>query len=406
MLWMAVCLIVSFTGCTSEEMDYNNPDVALFVKQLKSGTYKMKNEKGVVEVPHFTEEDIPELLKYAEDLTIIPSFPSVYNMNNGKIRLGECMLWVIESIRQGTPPSLGCKMVLANAENYEAIYFLTDEEVLDAAACYRSWWEERQYPKTRWTIDPCRNIGNERVKRMDGLKRVITTMALCLTAVFAYSQVWTAQDSLHLKKLLESDQELHLNMDAVKSIDFGSAVGTPRMSEEKSWMMPDESLPEALPKPKVMLTLMPYKANTRYNWDPIYQKKIKIDKNTWRGDPFYEIRHQRSYSNWARNPMAKGMRKSLDEIQASGVRFRQLGERANGMMVNTVVMDAPIPLFGGSGVYINGGTIGRLDLMAVFTKDFWNKTGRDNRARTLEVLRTYGDSTTVLINKPIEQIAR
>ena len=171
-------------------------------------------------------------------------------------------------------------------------------------------------------------------------------------------------------------------------------------------MMPDESLPEALPKPKVMLTLMPYKANTRYNRDPIYQKKIKIDKNTWRGDPFYEIRHQRSYSNWARNPMAKGMRKSLDEIQASGVRFRQLGERANGMMVNTVVMDAPIPLFGGSGVYINGGTIGGLDLMAVFTKDFWNKTGRDNRARTLEVLRTYGDSTTVLINKPIEQIAR
>lgn len=46
MLWMAVCLIVSFTGCTSEEMDYNNPDVALFVKQLKSGTYKMKMIKG------------------------------------------------------------------------------------------------------------------------------------------------------------------------------------------------------------------------------------------------------------------------------------------------------------------------------------------------------------------------
>ena len=40
------------------------------------------------------------------------------------------------------------------------------------------------------------------------------------------------------------------------------------------------------------------------------------------------------------------------------------------------------------------------------TKEFWNKKGRDNRARTLEVLRTYGDSTTVLINKPIEQIAR
>ena len=78
MLWMAVSLmVVSFAGCTSEEMDYENPNVSLFVKQLKAGTYNMKNEKGVVEVPHFTEEDIPELLKYAEDLTIITSFPSV-----------------------------------------------------------------------------------------------------------------------------------------------------------------------------------------------------------------------------------------------------------------------------------------------------------------------------------------
>ena len=78
MLWMAVSLMVSLVGCSSEEMDYENPDVTVFVKQLKAGTYNMKNEKGVVEVPHFTEEDIPELLKYAEDLTIIPSFPSVY----------------------------------------------------------------------------------------------------------------------------------------------------------------------------------------------------------------------------------------------------------------------------------------------------------------------------------------
>ena len=88
MLWMAVSLMVSLVGCSSEEMDYENPDVTVFVKQLKAGTYNMKNEKGVVEVPHFTEEDIPELLKYAEDLTIIPSFPSVYNTNNGKIPFG------------------------------------------------------------------------------------------------------------------------------------------------------------------------------------------------------------------------------------------------------------------------------------------------------------------------------
>ena len=172
---------------------------------------------------------------------------------------------------------------------------------------------------------------------MDRLKRFIATMVLCLTALFAYSQVWTAQDSLHLKKLLESDQELHLNMDAVKSIDFGTAVGTPRMSEEKSWMMPDESLPEALPKPKVMLTLMPYKANTRYNWDPVYQKKIRVNKNTWRGDSFYELRRQRFYTNRTRNRKANEIR---------------IGEN----------------------VSVCGGTISGLDLMAAFTKEFWNKT--------------------------------
>mgnify|MGYP001089247569 FL=1 len=229
------------------------------------------------------------------------------------------------------------------------------------------------------------------------IKRLITAMTLCLTALLVHAQEWTKEDSLRLRKLLDSDQELNLNQDAVRQIDFGSAVGTPRMSVEKKWM---------LPKPKVVLSLMPYKANTPYNWDPVFQKKIRMDKNTWRGDPHYEMRHQRSYSNWARNPMAGGVRKSLEEIRASGVRFRQLSERANGMMVNSVVMDSPIPLFGGSGVYINGGTIGGLDLMAVFTKNFWDKKGKERRERTLEVLRTYGDSTTVLINRPIEQIAR
>lgn len=236
-------------------------------------------------------------------------------------------------------------------------------------------------------------------------KRLFLSAVALLLKVVCYAQ-WSAQDSIKLQKLLEGNEELKLNKEVIKQIDFGSAVGSPRMSEEKSWMLPDESLPQALPKPKLKLTLRPYTANTRYNWDPIYQKKIKVDKNTWRGDPFYELRHQRSYSNWARNPMAGGVRKSLEEIRASGVRFRQLAERANGMLVNTVVMTAPIPLFGGSGVYVDGGTIGGLDLMTVFTKDFWDKKGRERRERTLEVLKAYGDSTSVLINKPIEQIAR
>ena len=155
MMLFAVLMALMLTGCGKETLEYNNPDVDLFVKQLKSGTYNTKNEKGIVEVPHFTEEDIPELLAYAEDLSVIPAFPSVYNSNSGKIRLGECILWTVESIRLGIPASMGCHMVEVNAENYEAIYFLSDEEILDAAARYRRWWETRKYPRTAWTIDPC-----------------------------------------------------------------------------------------------------------------------------------------------------------------------------------------------------------------------------------------------------------
>ena len=36
------------------------------------------------------------------------------------------------------------------------------------------------------------------------------------------------------------------------------------------------------------------------------------------------------------------------------------------------------------------------DFMAPFTKEFWNVKGRKRRARTLEVLKAYGDSITVL----------
>ena len=92
-------------------------------------------------MPKFTSEDIEELLKYAEDLTVIPSFPlaPVSYSAGGKLRLGECILWTVETIRLGNNASMGCKMVHTDAENYEGIYFLSDEEVLDAASRYRRW---------------------------------------------------------------------------------------------------------------------------------------------------------------------------------------------------------------------------------------------------------------------------
>ncbi|WP_294619143.1 DUF4943 family protein [uncultured Bacteroides sp.] len=154
---MVSCLVL--VSCNKGSLDYNHPDVALFVKQLKAGKYVVQNPEGLSNVPKFTKEDIEELLKYAEDLTVIPSFPlaPVSYSAGGKLRLGECILWTVETIRLGHNASMGCKMVHVDAENYEGIYFLTDEEVLDAVARYRRWWEGRKYPRTMWTVDPCYN---------------------------------------------------------------------------------------------------------------------------------------------------------------------------------------------------------------------------------------------------------
>lgn len=155
---MASCLFVlSFVSCAEEILDYNHPDVDLFVEQLKSGHYVTRTTDGLSPIPKFDKEDIGELLEYADDMREIPSFPlaAVSYSPGGKLRLGECILWTVETIRLGHPASMGCKLVYTYADNYEGIYFLSDEELHDAVALYRDWWNRRNYPRTMWTIDPC-----------------------------------------------------------------------------------------------------------------------------------------------------------------------------------------------------------------------------------------------------------
>jgi hypothetical protein len=91
---VAIIAIITLSNCNDDKVNYNHPDVQTFVKQLKSGTYQTKSPQGFVEVPLFTEADIPALLKYASDTSVIPSFPMPPTASTAyetKIRLGECM---------------------------------------------------------------------------------------------------------------------------------------------------------------------------------------------------------------------------------------------------------------------------------------------------------------------------
>ena len=225
------------------------------------------------------------------------------------------------------------------------------------------------------------------------MRRYYTIIGLLLVVVLPVcAQNWTPQDSLRLRRLLDGEGEIKLNPEVLKEMGVQEPLGKQQMSLERQWLDFNTTLPEIpnTPKKKVILTLRPYTANTKYNWDPVYQKKIKINKNTWRGDPFYELKMLRIYSDWAKTPLEKGIRKSIDEIEATGLRYR-VKERANNMAV-------------GSWQGASGGSGFSGDFMTPFTKEFWNVKGRKRRARTLEVLRAYGDSTTVLIKEPVKAI--
>ncbi|MCD8029580.1 MAG: DUF4858 domain-containing protein [Bacteroides sp.] len=193
---------------------------------------------------------------------------------------------------------------------------------------------------------------------------------------------WERKDSLRLQDLLQGQGEIRLNPQAVKEIDI-KQIAAPMMERGSHVLEFDLTLPEVLPeRKKIILTLSPYKPNTRFNYDPIEQKKIKVRENTWRGDQQLSMSIQLIYANWAKKPFDPQYRESVEQIEATGMRYNML---ANG----------------GQGQWEKTGNPTGYDFMTPFTKDFWDKKGKQRRARTLEVLRHYGDSTTIQIREEI-----
>lgn len=147
---------------------------------------------------------------------------------------------------------------------------------------------------------------------------------LCAVAFPLYAQNWTPQDSLRLRQLLNGEGEVKLNQEVFKELEQSGSFGTPKAVVNKSWMDFNNSMPimPKTPEKKIVLTLHPYTANTKYNWDPVYQKKIKINKDTWRGDEFYALKILKIPTNWAKHPFDAGPRETVEQIEATGLRYR------------------------------------------------------------------------------------
>ena len=122
--------------------------------------------------------------------------------------------------------------------------------------------------------------------------RISLFILFCIMGILTSKAQLSKRDSIHLKQLLEGDEEIKLNQEAVKNIQFNFApdineMHKPKMSEEKPWMEFNKSLPKNFNdtvqwrKPK-FIRLLPYTIFTRLGEDPVNDIMIKTRKDTLR----------------------------------------------------------------------------------------------------------------------------
>lgn len=140
-------------GCEKEKFEIDNPNVAVFVKQLKNGTYNCyeKGENGEnlwLLLPTFTPNHILSLIEFAKDTSHITNFPinpisSRRPFPEGRecFILGECLLWTVEGIRNGYGyGSLDPFLIDTSLDGIERYKGLTSSEILLVREVYEQWW--------------------------------------------------------------------------------------------------------------------------------------------------------------------------------------------------------------------------------------------------------------------------
>lgn len=120
-------------------------------------------------------------------------------------------------------------------------------------------------------------------------QRVSLSILLCTLAALTAQAQWSKQDSLRLQQLLNGEEELIINKEAVKSIHFDfkptkdAIQGSPMISQDKPWMKFLDALPKNFGdttqwiKPQYV-RFTPYTPYTRWDEDPVNDPIITNEK--------------------------------------------------------------------------------------------------------------------------------
>jgi len=139
---------------------YKDPDVDLFIKQIKEGTFGRSFEYSSTELPDFERKHIPALLNYINDMTPVYNYPIGKPALAGSTRwIAEGVLWTIDGIRLGRkyPCNMG---ILAWEDNHAPT---SEEEIKEVAALYVAWWKGELTPDGKirniFLDDPLKDTG-------------------------------------------------------------------------------------------------------------------------------------------------------------------------------------------------------------------------------------------------------
>lgn len=144
MIMRKLIFIFSFALLLSscEKNHWDNPTVDQFVAMLKKGNYNSPF------LPDYKPEDIEKLLLYANDFRQIETFPvnPISSYFAPEFRLGECLLWTVESIRLNYDktnsyskfPSLSPQLVIPGGTYEPQIASIDD--LNRAYNLYLTWW--------------------------------------------------------------------------------------------------------------------------------------------------------------------------------------------------------------------------------------------------------------------------